>query len=56
MDSMDNIRERFEALAQQTEHLQQHPQTLEAPTSMIEWRRRWGRIPSSCSQPPGQGF
>jgi hypothetical protein len=34
MDSMDNFRERFEALEQQTEQLQQH-------TRMVERRLRW---------------
>src|SRR4030095_3642700 len=38
MDSMDNVRERFEALEQRTEQLQQ-------PTRMVEWRlRMWLRI------------
>ncbi len=34
MDSMDNFRERFEALAQRTEQLQQH-------TSTVERRQGW---------------
>ncbi len=38
MDSMDNFRERFEALEQRTEHLQQH-------TRRVERRRRWWNIP-----------
>jgi hypothetical protein len=41
MDSMDNFRERFEALEQQTEQLQQH-------IRMVERRRRWWRL-SWCS-------
>ena len=36
MDSMDNFRERFEALEQRTEQLQQH-------TRMVERRLRWWR-------------
>jgi hypothetical protein len=36
MDSMDNFRERIEALEQQTEQLQQH-------TRMVERRLRWWR-------------
>jgi hypothetical protein len=36
MDSMDNFRERFEALEQRTEHLQQHIRT-------VERRLRWWR-------------
>jgi hypothetical protein len=48
MESMNNIRERFAALEQQTKPLQQHTRTTER-------RLRWGHIPSSCSQPPGQG-
>ena len=36
MDSMDNFRERFEALEQRTEHLQQHIHT-------VERRLRWWR-------------
>jgi hypothetical protein len=36
MDSRDNFRERFEALEQQTEQLQQH-------THMVERRLRWWR-------------
>src|SRR5215831_13312357 len=36
MESMDNFRERFEALEQRTEHLQQHTRT-------IERRLRWWR-------------
>jgi hypothetical protein len=41
MDSMDNFRERFEALEQQTEPLKQQTQALEAPTCPSERRRRW---------------
>jgi hypothetical protein len=36
MDSMDNIREQFEALEQQTEQLRHH-------THMIKRRLRWWR-------------
>ena len=36
MDSMDNFRERFEALEQRTEHLQQHIRT-------VDRRLRWWR-------------
>src|SRR5262245_11931960 len=36
MESMDNVRERFEALEQRTEHLQQHIRT-------VERRLRWWR-------------
>ena len=36
MDSMDNFRERFEALAQRTEHVHQH-------TRLVARRRRWWR-------------
>src|SRR5215813_15440639 len=36
MDSMDNFRERFEALEQRTEQLQQHTRT-------VERRLRWWR-------------
>src|SRR5262245_41504450 len=36
MDSMDNVRKRFEALEQRTEHLQQHIRT-------VERRLRWWR-------------
>src|SRR5215813_13980738 len=42
MDSMDNFRERFEALAQRTEQLQQHVRTGER-------RRRWWRGPWSIA-------
>src|SRR5262249_60073046 len=52
MDSMDNFRERFEALEQQTEQLQhQTPaleaqtQALQAHTRTVERRLRWWRIP-----------
>jgi aspartyl/asparaginyl beta-hydroxylase (cupin superfamily) len=44
MDSMDNIRERFEALEQRTERLQQHARMVEQRLrwwlSPGEWRRR----------------
>ena len=36
MESMDNFRERIEALEQRTEQLQQH-------THMVEWWLRWWR-------------
>ena len=42
MDSMDNGRERFEALEQRTEHLQQ-------PTRTVERRLRWWRSPWSVA-------
>src|SRR5881397_310360 len=35
MESMDNFRERFEALEQRTEQLQQHTRTVK------RWRRWW---------------
>lgn len=43
MDNMDNFRERFEALEQQTEQLKQHTQALEAHTHTVERRLRWWR-------------
>jgi parallel beta-helix repeat protein len=50
MDNLENFRERFEALEQQTEHLQHdthaleaHPLAREAPAPMVERRRRAGR-------------
>jgi hypothetical protein len=50
MDSMDNFRERFEALEQQTEHLKHQTQALEAQTQAltahnrtVERRLRWWR-------------
>src|SRR5262249_15441022 len=50
MDSMDNFRERFEALEQQTEPLKYQTQALEAQTHelkahtrMVERRLRWWR-------------
>jgi hypothetical protein len=50
MDSMDNVRERIEALGQQTEQLQQQTQALEAQTHAlqahtrtVERRLRWWR-------------
>jgi hypothetical protein len=43
MDSMDDFRERFEALEQRTEQLQQHTHALEAHTRMVERRLRWWR-------------
>jgi hypothetical protein len=43
MDNMDNFRERFEALEQQTEQLKQHTQALEANTRAVERRLRWWR-------------
>jgi hypothetical protein len=44
MDSMDNFRERFEALAQQMEQRKHQTQILEAHTRTVERRLRWGRI------------
>lgn len=45
MESMDNVRERFEALAQQTEQWKHQPHTLEAYTRMVERRALWcGRL------------
>jgi hypothetical protein len=41
MESMDNIRERFEALEQQTEQLKHETQALKAHTYMVERRLRW---------------
>jgi len=38
MDSLENFRKRFEALEQQTEPLQHHPQAVEAQTRVIAWR------------------
>jgi hypothetical protein len=43
MDSLDNFRERFEALEQQTEQLKHQTQTLEAHTHAVERRLRWRR-------------
>src|SRR4029453_6114595 len=43
MESMDNFRERFEALEQQTEQLRQQTQTLEAQTRSVQQRLRWWR-------------
>ena len=43
MDSMDDIRERIEALERQTEQLQHETQALKAPTHTIERRLRWWR-------------
>ena len=44
MESMDNFRERFEALEQQTEQLKQQTQAFEA-RSLTHWHRsrRWWR-------------
>src|SRR2546425_10252815 len=44
MESMDNFRERFEALEQQTEHLKHQTQALEAHTPAVERQRRWWLI------------
>ena len=44
MDSLDNFRERFGALEQQTEQLKHHTQALEAHTLTVERRLRWWRI------------
>ena len=41
MDSLDNFRERFEALEQQTEQLRQQTQTLEAQTHTLARQARW---------------
>jgi hypothetical protein len=41
MESMDNFRERFEALEQQTEQLKHQTHALEAHTCPSERRRRW---------------
>jgi hypothetical protein len=43
MENMDNFRERFEALEQQTEQLKHQTQTLEAHTHTVERRLRWWR-------------
>ena len=43
MESMDNFRERFEALEQQTEQLRQQTQTLEAQTHTLARQARWWR-------------
>src|SRR2546426_12046426 len=43
MESMDNFRERFEALEQQTEQLRQQTQALKAHTRTVERRLRWWR-------------
>jgi hypothetical protein len=43
MESMDNFRERFEALEQQTAQLKQHTQALEAHTRTVERQLRWWR-------------
>jgi hypothetical protein len=43
MDSIDNFRERFEALEQQTEQLRQQTQTLEAQTHTLARQARWWR-------------
>ena len=43
MESMDNFRERIEALEQQTEQLQQHTHAREAHTRMVERRLHWWR-------------
>ena len=43
MDSMDNFRERFEALEQQTEQLKHQTHALEAHTRTVERRLRWWR-------------
>ena len=40
MDSMDNFRERFEALAQQMEQWKHQTQILEAHTRKVERRLR----------------
>ena len=43
MDSMDNVREQIEALAQQTEQLKHQTQALEARTRSVARRLRWWR-------------
>src|SRR5262245_49710264 len=43
MESMDNLRERFEALEQQTEQLRHQTQAFEAHTHTVERRLRWWR-------------
>jgi hypothetical protein len=43
MDSMDNVRERFEALEQQTEQLKHETQALKAHTYTVERQLRWWR-------------
>ena len=49
MDSMDNFRERFEALEQQTEQLKHETQALTAPTRTVERRLRWWQ--GGCFRP-----
>src|SRR5437867_12865883 len=44
MDSMDNVRERFEVLEQRTEHSQPHTQALEAQTRTAGRRLRGWRL------------
>jgi hypothetical protein len=43
MDSMDNFRERFEALEQRTEQLKQQTQALEAQSHTLARQARWWR-------------
>ena len=43
MESIDNFRERFAALEQQTEHLRQQTDTLEAQTHTLTHQARWWR-------------
>jgi hypothetical protein len=43
MDSMDHIRERFEALERQTEQLKHETQALKAHTYTVERQLRWWR-------------
>jgi len=43
MESMDNFRERFEALEQQTEQLKHQTQALEAQTHVLARQARWWR-------------
>ena len=43
MDSMDNVRERFEALEQQTEQVKHETQALKAHTRTVERQLRWWR-------------
>jgi hypothetical protein len=43
MESMDNFRERFEALERQTEQLKHETQALKAHTYTVEQQLRWWR-------------
>ena len=48
MDSLENSRERFEALAQQMEHLPHHPQVVEAQTRRVARQRLTRLLPGLC--------